>query len=56
MPRGGGITLGLTTLGGLEKVVSAEPIRKEATGRYLVVVDVAAPGEKRQQLKRRFTT
>ena len=35
--------------------MSAEPIRKEATGRYLVVVDVAAPGGGRQ-LKRRFAT
>jgi hypothetical protein len=31
---------------GLEVGVSAEPIRKEASGRYLVVVDVAAPGER----------
>jgi integrase len=41
---------------GLEAAVSAEPIRKEATGRYVVVVDVAAPGERRKQLKRRFAT
>lgn len=34
----------------------SEPIKKEATGRYVVVVDVASPGEKRKQLKRRFTT
>lgn len=36
--------------------MSAEPIRKEASGRYLIVVDVAAPGEKRRQVKRRFAT
>ena len=36
--------------------MSAEPIRKEATGRYVVVVDIAVPGERRKQLKRRFTT
>ncbi len=34
----------------------SEPIRKEATGRYVVVLDVAAQGEKRRQLKRRFGT
>jgi integrase len=36
--------------------VSREPIRKEASGRYVVVLDVAAPGEPRKQLKRRFDT
>lgn len=39
-----------------EEVVSREPIRKEPTGRYVVVVDVAAPGEGRRQLRRRFAT
>ncbi|WP_460819368.1 tyrosine-type recombinase/integrase [Nocardioides korecus] len=33
-----------------------EPIRKEASGRYVVVLDTAAPGESRRQTKRRFTT
>lgn len=33
-----------------------DPIRKEASGRYLVVIDTAAPGEKRRQTKRRFDT
>jgi integrase len=36
--------------------MSREPITKEASGRYVVVVDVAAPGEKRRQLRRRFGT
>lgn len=36
--------------------MSREPIRKEASGRYVVVVDVAASGEKRRQLRRRFNT
>lgn len=36
--------------------MTREPIRKEASGRYVVVVDVAAPGEKRRQIKRRFHT
>lgn len=36
--------------------MSPEPIRKEATGRYLVVIDVAAPEERRRRLKRRFAT
>jgi len=36
--------------------VSREPIRKEATGRYVAVIDVAQPGEKRRQLRRRFAT
>src|SRR4051794_16978857 len=34
----------------------SEPIRKEASGRYVAVVDVARSGEKRRQLKRRFDT
>jgi integrase len=33
-----------------------EPIRKEPSGRYVVVLDVAAVGEKRRQLRRRFDT
>lgn len=33
-----------------------EPIRKEASGRYLVVIDAAGPGEPRHQVKRRFGT
>ncbi len=36
--------------------MSREPIRKEPSGRYVVVVDVAAPGERRRQLRRRFDT
>ena len=36
--------------------MSREPIRKESSGKYVVVVDVAAPGEKRKQLRRRFAT
>lgn len=36
--------------------MSREPIRREATGRYVVVIDVAPPGEKRRQLRRRFAT
>jgi integrase len=33
-----------------------EPIRKEASGRYVVVLDTGAPGEPRRQTKRRFAT
>ena len=36
--------------------MSRQPITKEASGRYVVVVDVAASGEKRRQLRRRFGT
>jgi hypothetical protein len=36
--------------------VSREPIRKEPSGRNVVVVDVAGAGEKRRQLRRRFDT
>jgi hypothetical protein len=36
--------------------MSREPIRKEASGRYVAVADVAAPGEPRKQLRRRFDT
>jgi integrase len=36
--------------------VRRDPIRKEASGRYVVVIDTAAPGEKRRQTKRRFDT
>lgn len=36
---------------------SKEPITKDpTTGRYVLVVDVAAPGEKRKQRRRRFAT
>lgn len=34
----------------------SEPIRKEPSGRYVVVLDTAAPGEPRRQTKRRFDT
>jgi integrase len=37
-------------------VGKGEPIRKEASGRYVVVIDTAAPGEQRRQIKRRFGT
>jgi hypothetical protein len=33
-----------------------DPIRKEASGRYVVVIDTAAPGERRRQTKKRFGT
>ena len=34
----------------------SEPIRKEASGRYVVVLNTSAPGEGRRQTKRRFKT
>jgi integrase len=33
-----------------------EPIRREPSGRYMVVIDTAATGERRRQTKRRFDT
>jgi hypothetical protein len=36
--------------------MSREPIRKEPSGRYVVVIDTAVPGERRRQAKRRFDT
>jgi len=37
--------------GGTEELVSREPIHKEATGRCVVVVDVAEPGKKHRQVR-----
>jgi Phage integrase, N-terminal SAM-like domain len=39
-----------------ERMPRHEPIRKEPSGRYVVVVDTSAPGEKRRQTKKRFAT
>lgn len=36
--------------------MSREPIRKQPSDRYVVVIDTAAPGEKRRQTKKRFDT
>jgi integrase len=36
--------------------VKREPISKEPSGRYMVVLDVAAQGDRRRQLRRRFDT